>query len=64
MYMIQNKIKFGFTLTYTCLIMNKNIKYMCTLHVEDFDKIRKNDVTLRSDNTIFEVIIAPTLNEF
>ena len=26
MYMIQNKIKFGFTLTYTWLIMNKNIK--------------------------------------
>ena len=49
MYMIQNKIKFGFTLTYTCLIMNKNIKYMCTLHVEDFDKIRKNDVTLKRD---------------
>ena len=32
--------------------------------VEDFDKIRKNDVILRRDNTIFKVIIAPTLNEF
>ena len=31
---------------------------------EDFDKIRKNNVTLRRDNTIFKVIIAPTLNEF
>ena len=33
-------------------------------HVEDFNKIKKNDVTLRHDNTIFKVIIAPTLNEF
>ncbi len=33
-------------------------------YVEDFEKIRKNDVTLRRDNTIFKVIIAPTLNEF
>ena len=32
--------------------------------VEDFDKIRKNDVTLRRNNTIFKVIIALTLNEF
>jgi hypothetical protein len=32
--------------------------------VEDFDKIRKNDLILRRDNTIFKVIIAPTLNEF
>ena len=33
-------------------------------HVEDFNKIKKNDVTLRHDNTIFKVIIAPILNEF
>ena len=39
--------------------MQKELDY-----VEDFDKIRKNDVTLRRDNTIFKVIIAPTLNEF
>ena len=39
--------------------MQKELDY-----VEDFDKIRKNDVTLRRDNTIFKVIIALTLNEF
>ena len=31
---------------------------------EDFEKIGKNDVTLRRDNTIFKVIIASILNEF
>ena len=39
--------------------MQKELDY-----VEDFDKIRKNDVTLRRDNTIFKVIITLTLNEF
>ena len=34
------------------------------LFVGEFGKIRKNDVTLRRDNTIFKVIIAPTLKEF
>ena len=32
--------------------------------VEDFDKIKKNDVTLMRDNIILKVIIAPTLNQF
>ena len=32
--------------------------------VGEIAKIRKNDVTLRRDNTIFKVIIASTLNEF
>ena len=27
--------------------------------VEDFEKIRKNDVTLKRDNTIFKLMIAP-----
>ena len=30
--------------------------------VREFAKIRKNDVTLRCDNTIFKVIITSTLN--
>ncbi len=32
--------------------------------VEDFDKMRRNDVILRRDNNIFKVIMTLTLNEF
>ena len=49
-----------------CFTITKKqfLKLIIPRNVEDFDKIRKNNVTLTRDNTIFKVIIVPTLNEF
>ena len=49
-----------------CFTITKKqfLKLNVTSNVEDFDKIRKNDVTLRRDNIIFKMIIALILNEF
>jgi hypothetical protein len=34
------------------------------VHVREFVKIKKINATLKRDNTIFKVIITPTLKEF
>ena len=52
---MNGRVGFSFFMFTACMVYHS---------VEDFEKIRKNDVTLRRDNTIFKVIIASTLKEF